>query len=106
MTDRAVSYPPGPIAATVAALAHTPAGPALSALLAELELPSLTGSQCVDVLRARYRQDSHERGQLLSTIAELMHRTDPDSAAFEEFVRLVIETWREGRRGLVRVERR
>jgi Domain of unknown function (DUF222)/HNH endonuclease len=74
-----------PSAETVAALAHTPAGPRLSALLATLDLPALTGSQCVDVLRARYRQDSHERGQLFATIAEVMHRTSPDDAAFEQW---------------------
>jgi hypothetical protein len=39
-----------PIAETVAVLEHTPAGPRLSALLASLDLSSLTGSQCVDVL--------------------------------------------------------
>jgi hypothetical protein len=73
-----------PTAETVAALAHIPAGPRLSALLASLDLPSLTGSQCVDVLRARYRQDSHERGQLFATIAEVMHRTGPDDAEVEK----------------------
>ena len=37
---------------------------------------ALTGSQVVDVLKARYRQNNHERAQLLAVTAEVMHRND------------------------------
>src|SRR5258705_2384624 len=77
--------PSDPIAATVAALEHTPVGLALAAALASLDLSSLTGSQCIDVLRARYRQANHERGQLFAIITEVMHRQDPDTTVVEQW---------------------
>ncbi len=67
-----------PIAETVAALGDTPAGPELAAALASLDLTTLTGSQCVDVLKARYRQSNHERAQLLTVVAEVIRRTEAD----------------------------
>jgi hypothetical protein len=66
-----------PIADAVAALAHTPVGPALAVALARLDLRALTESQVVDVLLARYRQHNHEKAQLLAVTAEVMHRSDP-----------------------------
>ena len=45
-----------PIADAVTGLVDIPVGPALSAALALLDLTALTGSQVVDVLKARYRQ--------------------------------------------------
>ena len=69
-----------PIAETVAALEHIPAGPALAAALAAVDLNVLTGSQSVDVVKALYRQDSHQRAQLFAGIAVVMHRNEPDSA--------------------------
>jgi len=74
-----------PIADAVAGLAHIPAGPGLAAALASVDLKGLTGSQCVDVVKARYRQASHERGQLFAVIAEVMHRGEADSPAFAQW---------------------
>src|SRR5262245_32628594 len=74
-----------PIAETVAALGPTAAGPKLAAMLSLVaDLPSLTGSQCVDVLKARHRQSNHERGQLLAVVAEVTRRTDADKTVFED----------------------
>ena len=72
------------IAETVAALGDTPAGPDLAALLALLDLTKLTGSQCVDVLKARYRQSSHDRGELMAVVAEVIRRTEADSTASDD----------------------
>jgi len=74
-----------PIADAVAGLAHIPAGPGLAAALASVDLKGLTGSQCVDVVKARYRQASHERGQLFAVIAEVMHRDEADSPVFAQW---------------------
>src|SRR5258706_6658245 len=74
-----------PIAQAVAALEHTPAGLGLAAALASLDLSSLTGPQCVDVLRARSRQGNQERGELFAIISEVMHRCGPDSTVFEQW---------------------
>jgi Domain of unknown function (DUF222) len=72
------------IAETVAALGDTPAGPEVAALLSSLDLTKLTGSQCVDVLKARYRQSSHERGELMAVVAEVIRRTEADSTASDD----------------------
>ena len=64
-----------PIADAVAGLADIPAGPALAVALAPLDLKSLTESQVVDVLKARFRQDNHERAQLLAVVNEVMLRS-------------------------------
>ena len=64
-----------PIADAVAALADIPVGPALSAALAPLNLKALTESQVVDVLKARFRQDNHDRAQLLEVVNEVMLRS-------------------------------
>ncbi len=69
-----------PIAQAVAGLAHLPAGPGLSAALATFDLASLTGSQCIDVIVARYRQANHERGQFFAVVNELIHRHESDTA--------------------------
>ncbi|MCI0686157.1 MAG: 13E12 repeat family protein, partial [Sporichthyaceae bacterium] len=74
-----------PIADAVAGLVDLAVGPGLSAALASLELKSLTGSQCVDVLKARYRQGNHERGELFAVIAEVLRRNEAESSAFEEY---------------------
>ncbi len=71
--------PTDPIADAVVALVDLPVGPALSTALAALDLNVLTGSQVVDVLKARYRQHNHERALLLAVTAEVMHRNAPDS---------------------------
>ncbi len=74
-----------PIADAVAGLVHVPSGPSLAAALACLDLKVLTGSQVVDVLKARYRQNSHDRAQLFAVIAEVMHRGQAESTVFEEY---------------------
>src|SRR6267142_172834 len=67
------------LAREVAVLAQTPAGPGLAALLADLDVPALTDSECVEVLRARYRQASHERGELFAVITEVIDRVSRGS---------------------------
>src|SRR6267142_5261188 len=67
------------LAREVAVLAQTPAGPGLAALLADLDVSALTDSECVEVLRARYRQASHERGELFTVITEVIDRVSRDS---------------------------
>jgi hypothetical protein len=62
----------------VGALAETPVGPRLAALLASLDLKGLSGSDCVDVLRAQYRQVNHERARLFGVIAEVVLRDEAD----------------------------
>ena len=74
-----------PIADAVAGLASIPVGPTLAAALASLDLRALTGSQVVDVLKARYRQNNHDRAQLFAVIAEVMHRGQAESNALEEY---------------------
>ena len=71
--------PCDPIADAVSALEHTPVGPGLAAALAPLDLTTLTGSQVVDVLKARYRQANHERAQLFAVITEAMRRTQAET---------------------------
>ena len=61
------------------------AGQRLDAALASLDLKALTGSQVVDVLKARYRQNNHDRAQLFAVIAEVMHRGQAESNALEEY---------------------
>ena len=77
--------PSDPIADAVTGLVHIPSGPSLAAALACLDLRVLTGSQVVDVLKARYRQNNHDRAQLFAVIAEVMHRGQAASTAFEEY---------------------
>jgi hypothetical protein len=67
-----------------AVLAATPVGPRLSELLASLDVGRLSGSDCVDVLQAQYRQVNHERARLLAVIAELVLRDDPDGPGCTE----------------------
>src|SRR5258705_7415284 len=67
------------LAREVAVLAQTPAGPSLAARLADLDVSALTDFECVEVLRARYRQASHERGELFTVITEVVDRVNCDS---------------------------
>ena len=46
-------------------------GPELGALLAGIDISTLTGSDVVEVLRARARQLSHEQAKLLATMVEV-----------------------------------
>src|SRR5258706_16162953 len=65
-------------ARAVAVLAQTPTGPDLAARLADLDVSTLTDFECVEVLRARYRQASHERGELFAVITEVIDRANRD----------------------------
>ena len=66
-------------ARAVAVLAQTPTGPDLATRLADLDVSTLTDFECVEVLRARYRQASHERGELFAVITEVIDRVSRDS---------------------------
>ncbi len=61
-----------------AGLADMGPGPQLSAALATLDIHALTGSDLVEVLRARARQLSHDQAQLLAVMAEI-GLCDPDA---------------------------
>jgi len=61
-------------------------GPGLAAALAELDIHAVTGSDLVEVLRARSRQLAHEQAQLLAVMAEIGW-CDP-AAGPEEVARL------------------
>ncbi|HEY7223478.1 MAG TPA: hypothetical protein VH561_07705, partial [Micromonosporaceae bacterium] len=68
----------GPVAcAAVAALAEVPVGPGLAAALAQIRFGGLSGFDKVLLLRARHRQDNHERGLLLQAVAAVALHTDP-----------------------------
>ncbi|HEY7222469.1 MAG TPA: hypothetical protein VH561_02470, partial [Micromonosporaceae bacterium] len=68
----------GPVAcAAVAALAEVPVGPRLAAALARIRFGGLSGFDKVLLLRARHRQDNHERGLLLQAVAAVALHTDP-----------------------------
>ena len=54
-----------------AGLAQMPAGPGLAAVLDTIELPRLSGSDCVEVMRARHRQASHEQARLMAAMVEV-----------------------------------
>ena len=65
------------VGAAVSALELTPAGPALAGMLAGLDPAVLSGAECVLLMRARYRQSNHERGQLLAVVDEVRRRGVP-----------------------------
>ncbi|HET9256361.1 MAG TPA: DUF222 domain-containing protein [Pseudonocardiaceae bacterium] len=67
-------------------LAEMAPGPGLSALLAGIDIHAVTGSDAVEVLRARARQLSHEQARLLATMVEV-GLCDPD-AGNDEVARL------------------
>src|SRR5690606_21015998 len=58
----------------VAALSGTPAGPELAAALGQLDVGRLSDWELVEVLRARYRQANHDRGQLFRVLCEMTRR--------------------------------
>jgi Domain of unknown function (DUF222) len=61
-----------------AGLAEMVPGPELGALLAGIDIHALTGSDAVEVLRARARQLSYEQARLLATMVEV-GLCDPDA---------------------------
>ena len=67
-------------------LAEMAPGPELSALLAVIDIHAVTGSDAVEVLRARMRQLSYEQARVLATMVEV-GLCDPD-AANDEVARL------------------
>jgi hypothetical protein len=52
-------------------LAQVAPGPELAGVLAGIELSRLSGYDCVEVLKARYRQLNHERAQLMAAMVEV-----------------------------------
>ncbi|MGH3913741.1 MAG: DUF222 domain-containing protein [Pseudonocardiaceae bacterium] len=66
-------------------LARMAPGPRLSAVLADLDIRALAGSDLVEVLQARARQLSHDQAQLLAVMAEI-GRCDP-AAGPDEVIR-------------------
>ncbi|MDQ4011033.1 MAG: HNH endonuclease [Actinomycetota bacterium] len=52
-------------------LAEIAPGPELARVLAGLELPRLSGFDCVQVLKAQYRQANHERARVIAAMAEV-----------------------------------
>jgi hypothetical protein len=52
-------------------LAAVAPGPKLAAVLAGIELSWLSGYDCVEVLKPRYRQLNHERARLMATMVEV-----------------------------------
>ncbi|MGH8918946.1 MAG: hypothetical protein ACRD0H_11565 [Actinomycetes bacterium] len=52
-------------------LAQMTPGPELGVLLGGLDISALTGTDLVEVLRARARQLSHEQAQLLAAMVQV-----------------------------------
>ncbi|HEY6421659.1 MAG TPA: hypothetical protein VIY28_00145 [Pseudonocardiaceae bacterium] len=52
-------------------LANIAPGPGLSLVLSGIELARLSGFDCVEVLKARYRQLNHDRAQLMAAMVEV-----------------------------------
>lgn len=52
-------------------LVEVPAGPELARILAGIELSRLSGYDCVEVLKAQYRQVNHRRARLMTTMVEV-----------------------------------
>ncbi|HEY2949190.1 MAG TPA: DUF222 domain-containing protein, partial [Micromonosporaceae bacterium] len=59
-------------------LTDTAPGAQLAALLESIDLATLSGFDCVDVLQAQARQANHERARFLQVVAEVVLRDDPD----------------------------
>jgi hypothetical protein len=63
-----------------AGLADIPPGPELARVLAGIEPSRLSGHDCVEVLKAHYRQVNHERARLMAALVEVgLCRGDPDA---------------------------
>ncbi|MGH3784317.1 MAG: DUF222 domain-containing protein, partial [Pseudonocardiaceae bacterium] len=59
-------------------LASIAPGPELARVLAGVELSRLSGFDCVEVLKAQYRQANHERARVLSAMVEVGMRDGGD----------------------------
>lgn len=63
-------------------LAEIPPGPQLSAVLSGIVLARLSGFDCVQVLKARYRQLNHDRAQSMAAMVEVgLCSSAPDDLA-------------------------
>ncbi|MGH3786573.1 MAG: hypothetical protein ACRDRG_08490 [Pseudonocardiaceae bacterium] len=63
-------------------LAEMAPGPELGVLLAGIDIHALTGTDAVEILRARARQLSHEQARLLAKMVEV-GLCDPDAGVAE-----------------------
>jgi hypothetical protein len=91
-------------------LAQLAPGPGLAAVLAGIDLSRLAGYDCVEVVKARYRQNNHERARLMAAVVEsalcalgpndeLPRRATPDRFAADE-VRAALVLTRRAAEGL------
>ncbi|PZS40793.1 MAG: hypothetical protein DLM62_01010 [Pseudonocardiales bacterium] len=76
-------------------LASIAPGPELARVLADLEPSRLSGFDCVEVLKAQYRQANHERARVMAAMVEVgrcgvgpagdeLRRTAPDEFSPDE----------------------
>jgi Domain of unknown function (DUF222) len=88
-------------------LAGIAPGPELARVLAGLELSRLSGFDCVEVLKAQYRQANHERARVMAAMAEvgvcglvpedgLTRRVLPDEFSADEIRAALVLTRRAG----------
>ncbi len=88
-------------------LADIAPGPELARVLAGLELSRLSGFDCVEVLKAQYRQANHERARVMAAMAEvgvcglvpegdLTRRVLPDEFSADEVRAALVLTRRAG----------
>lgn len=86
-------------------LAEMAPGPGLAAVLAGIDVSRLSGFDCVEVVKARYRQHNHERAGLMAAMVEtalcdigpddeLPRRTRPDEFAADEIRAALVLTRR------------
>jgi hypothetical protein len=86
-------------------LADIAPGPKLAGVLAGIQLSRLSGYDCVEVLKARYRQVNHERARLMATMVEvglcdigpddeLRRMTGPDEFSADEIRAALVFTRR------------
>ena len=59
-------------------LAGIAPGPELARVLAGVELSGLSGYDCVEILKAQYRQSNHERARVLAAMVEVGMRSGSD----------------------------
>lgn len=89
-------------------LAGIAPGPELARVLAGVELSGLSGYDCVEILKAQYRQSNHERARVLAAMMEVgirsgsndLSRIAPDEFSADE-IRATLMFDPPGRRGSV-----
>jgi hypothetical protein len=93
-------------------LAAVAPGPELARVLAGIELSRLSGYDCVEVLKARYRRLNHERAQLMAAMVEvglygigpddeLPRRAIPDEFSADEVRAALVLTRRAAHAGVL-----